>query len=96
MEDLQWADPTSRELFDLTVEQLERLPKYRAKCAGWQIFPMQRHDCLPAGIGTMPQEMMRSLSSNDLETSPLQRRNDSAAGQRRQCSHESVAATCTS
>jgi len=26
LEDLQWADPTSRELFDLTVEQLERLP----------------------------------------------------------------------
>src|SRR5262249_33790959 len=25
-EDLQWADPTSRELLDLTVEQVERLP----------------------------------------------------------------------
>jgi predicted ATPase len=25
-EDLQWADPTSRELIDLTVEQVERLP----------------------------------------------------------------------
>ena len=25
-EDLQWADPTSLELFDLTVEQVERLP----------------------------------------------------------------------
>jgi class 3 adenylate cyclase len=25
-EDLQWADPTSRELFDLTVEKVERLP----------------------------------------------------------------------
>ena len=25
-EDLQWADPTSRELLDLTVEQIERLP----------------------------------------------------------------------
>jgi predicted ATPase len=25
-EDLQWADPTSRELLDLTMEQVERLP----------------------------------------------------------------------
>ena len=26
LEDLQWADPTSRELFDLSVEQVERVP----------------------------------------------------------------------
>ena len=25
-EDLHWADPTSRELLDLTLEQIERLP----------------------------------------------------------------------
>jgi hypothetical protein len=44
----------------------------------------------------MPQEMMRSLRSNYLEASPFQHPDDRAAGQRRQHSHEVVAATGTS
>jgi len=54
------------------------LPQYRAKCAAGQIVPVYRHDCLPAGIIAMPQEMMRSLGSDHLEAGPLQRRDDRA------------------
>ena len=57
---------------------------------------MYRHDGLPAGIIAMPQKMMRSLGSDHLEAGPLQRRDDCAPGQRRQCSHKSAAATGTS
>jgi len=46
---------------------------------------MYQHYCLPAGIITVPQEMMRPLGSDHLEVGPLQRRNDCAAGHGRQC-----------
>jgi hypothetical protein len=71
------------------------LSQYRAKRAGWQIFVMYRHDCLPAGDIAMPQEMMRSFDSNYLEAGPLKRCDHRAAGQRRQRPHDAAAATGT-
>jgi hypothetical protein len=57
---------------------------------------MNGHDRLPAGVIAMPQKMMRSLDSNHLEAGPLQRRDNRAAGEGRQRSHEPAAATGTS
>ena len=82
------------------VEELgpadSRLAQYCAKCARWKFVSMYRHYCLPAGIITVPQEMMRPLGSDHLEAGPLQRRNDCAAGHGRQCPHACAAATGTS
>jgi hypothetical protein len=59
---------------------------------------MYRHDCMPAGIIAVPQEVTRlppypspasggGIGRGHLEAGALQRRDDRAAGQRRQRPH---------
>jgi hypothetical protein len=47
--------------------------------AGREITPMYRYDRLTGGIVPVSHKMMRSLAPDDLEASPLQRRDDTTA-----------------
>ena len=55
------------------------LPQDGGNGAGRKIPPMYRYDGLTGGIIAVPQKMMRSLATDDLEPSPLQRRYDATA-----------------
>src|SRR4051794_33008254 len=71
------------------------LPQNGGKGTGRKIAPMHRYDRLTGGIVAMPQKMMRSLAADDLESSPLQRRDNATARQRWKRSHALDSATGT-
>jgi hypothetical protein len=71
------------------------LPQDGGNGAGRKIPPMHRDDRLSGGIIAVPQKMMRSLAPDDLESSPLQRRDNATARQRWKRSHALDSATGT-
>ena len=55
------------------------LPQDGGNGAGRKIPPMHRYHRLAGWIIAVPQKVMRSLATDDLEASPLQRRYDATA-----------------
>jgi len=87
--DYRWLSIAPRAAGNSRIDASEKIQEFGAaetglsqdggNGAGRQITPMYRYDRLTGGIVPVPHKMMRSLAPDDLEASPLQRRDDTTA-----------------